>query len=388
MLKKRTLGVLALLLVGGADPRAQVTGTRAGGPTGLSAFNPEIGVIADVVGRLSEEEPEDPFGEDEGIDRFSFREAEVVFGAFVDPFTRADFAFVFSDSEEAEIEEAFISFLGIPGRIRARVGKFRSKIGKMNLKDLNALPFVTEPLVIQEYLGEEGMALTGAHVSRLFGAGPLSLEVSGELLEGGQDVLFSGVRGEPIWVGHFRGFVDFTPRANFEVGLNYARGRRHANPGFDPDLFDPECDTVLVPGCDEIVLRRAEIRGVDLSYRWKRSVAAAVAVTAEAYRVERKRQSADPPAPDVDGGFVHADVRFAPRWSAGARYDRVEPLDQDPALPHDDRAGYAVYATYHLSEFAHIRLQHQLTREQDGFRNDEFFLQFRAQIGVDRHGLQ
>lgn len=375
---KRSIGLFVLLVLGGADPaRAQTAESRGPGATGLSAFNPEIGVVADVVGRLSEEEPEDPFGEDEGIDRLSFREAEIVFGAFVDPFTRGDFAFVFSDSEDPEIEEAYISFLGIPGRIRARVGKFRSKIGKMNLKDLNALPSVTEPLVIQEYLGEEGMSLTGVNVSRIFGAGPLALEASAEVLEGGQNVTFSGVRSEPIYVGRFRGFVDFTPRANFEVGLDYARGKRHADPAFDPEV-------------DPIVLRRAEIRGVDVTYKWKRSTSAAVMVTGEAYRVERPTEAGDPNAPDVRGGFLHADVRFAPRWSAGGRYDRVEPLDlpQDPTLPHDDRAGYAAFATYHQSEFMYIRLQYQLAREPDGFRNDEFFVQFRAQIGVDRHGLQ
>jgi len=380
---KKLVAVTALILLWPAGGlQAQQKESRAPNP-GLSAFNPEIGVVVDVIGRLSEAEPEDPFGADEGIDRFSFREAELVFGAFVDPYTRADIAFVFSDSEDAEIEEAYISFLRIPGRIRARVGKFRSKIGKMNLKDLNALPTVTEPLVIQEYLGEEGLALTGAHVSRLFGVGPLALEASGEILDGGQEALFSGVRGEPIWVGHLRGFADLTPRANLEVGLNYVRGERHADPAFDPD-----CDTTLLPGCDTIVLRHAEIEGVDLSYRWKRTTASAVAVTAEAYRVDRHRQTGDPSAPRVQGGFLHADVRFAPRWSAGARYDRVEPLAQDSTLPHDDRAGYAVYTTNHLSEFSLIRLQYQRTREPDGFRNDEFFVQFRAQIGVDRHGLQ
>jgi hypothetical protein len=358
------------VVVGVSPCVAQSASARGGAATGLSAFNPEIGVVADVVGRLSEEEPEDPLAEDEGIDRFSFREAEIVFGAFVDPFTRGDFAFVFSDSEDPEIEEAFISFLGIPGRIRARVGKFRSKIGKMNLKDLNALPTVTEPLVIQEYLGEEGMALSGINISRIFGAGPLALEASGELLEGGQDVLFSGVRGEPIYVGRFRGFIDFTPRSNFELGLNYAQGKRDADP------------------LDPILLRRAQIRGIDVTYRWRRSSSAAVAVTGEGYRVDRDREAGDPDAPRVAGAFLHADVRFAPRWSVGARYDVVEPLEQDPTLPHDDRAGYAVHATLHQSEFSHIRAQYQLTREPDGFRNDEFFVQFRAQIGVDRHGLQ
>jgi hypothetical protein len=348
---------------------AQATDRRPAA-AGLSALNPEIGVVGDVVGRLSEQQPEDPFGEDEGIDRFSFREAEVVFGAFVDPFMRADFAFVFSDGEDAKIEEAYLSFFSVPGRVRARVGKFRSKIGKMNLKDLNALPTVTEPLVIQEYLGEEGQSLTGVNVRRAFGLGPLTLEASGEVFEGGQDALFSGVRGEPILVAHLSGFVDFTSRANFELGLNYARGKH------DVDALDP------------IVLRRAVLKGLDVTYRWRGLASRAVSVIGEAYRATRDRRAGDPELPDAEGGFLHADVRLAPRWSVGARHDKVEPLEQDPALPHDDRAGYAAYVTWHQSEFAHIRAQYQRTREPDGFGNDEFFLQFRAQIGVDRHGLQ
>jgi hypothetical protein len=361
-----------LLVLAAAPPvLAQSSSGRQGAAAGLSAFNPEIGVVGDIVGRLSEESPDDPFGEDEGIDRLAFREAEIVFGAFVDPFMRGDFAFVFSDSEDAEIEEAYLSFFNIPGRIRARVGKFRSKIGKVNLKDLNALPTVTEPLVIQEYLGEEGQSLTGINVRRAFGLGPLSLEASGELLEGGQDVLFSGVRGEPILIGHLSGFADFTPQASFELGLNYVRGKH------DADALDP------------IALRRAELKGVDVTYRWRGAASRAVTVTGEAYRATRDSEAGDPAEfADVEGGFLHADVRLAPRWSVGGRYDRVEPLEQDPTLPHDDRAGYAAHATWHQSEFALIRVQYQLTREPDGFRNDEFFVQFRAQIGVDRHGLQ
>ncbi len=361
----------AVLLLALAAVQAQAQNQSSAGKKGLSGFNPEIGVVADIVGRASEEEPDDPFGDDEGIDRFSFREAQLVFGAFVDPFMRADFAFVFSDSKDSEIEEAYLSFLALPGRIRSRVGKFRSKIGKVNLKDLNALQFVNEPLVIQEYLGKEGMSLTGLNASRIFGLGPVALELTGEFFEGGQDVLFSGVRGEPIYVGHLKGYVDFTPRSNFEVGLSYVNGDRN-----------------LAADGDPVDLRPTDLMGIDLTYKWKRSSTLKVWLTGEGYRVDRDRRSGDPLAPDADGGFLNADVRFAPRWSAGARYDRVEPLDLDPAARYDDRAGYAVYATFHQSEFARIRLQYQLTREPDGFRNDEVYLQFRAQIGVDRHGLQ
>ncbi len=41
---------------------------------------------------------------------------------------------------------------------------------------------------------------------------------------------FPGLRAEPILVGHLKGFVDFTPRANFEVGLNYVQGNRTSSP--------------------------------------------------------------------------------------------------------------------------------------------------------------
>jgi hypothetical protein len=55
--------------------------------SGLSALNPEIGVVGDVVGTATTEN-----AGLEGRDQFTFRELEVIFGGYVDPFSRADFA--------------------------------------------------------------------------------------------------------------------------------------------------------------------------------------------------------------------------------------------------------------------------------------------------------
>lgn len=71
-------------------------GAAASPPSGaLAALNPQIGVVGDVVGNVSTENAEGVAG----TDQFTFRELEIVFGGFVDPYSRADFAVVLNEDE-------------------------------------------------------------------------------------------------------------------------------------------------------------------------------------------------------------------------------------------------------------------------------------------------
>jgi len=382
----RCLRPLYLLWIFGAPALGQTDAGRRPTPAALQSLNPEIGVVGDVVGRASELPP--PAGEEDGgIDRFSFREAEIVFGSFVDPFARADFAFVFSDAGESpEIEEGFITLFHLPLGLRGRAGKFRSKIGRANLMDLNALPFVTEPEVIGRYFGEEGFSRTGIQLGRLIPAGPLFLELTGELLDGGRDeeepLAISSDRSAPTYVAHLRGYGDFTSRSNLEVGLTWVLA------GDNRLLEEDPLTGETVPGDPY----GTSIYGTDLSYRYRRNRFRALLLRFEGYRVNRDLAGFHAAGTArQDGFYAHSDLRFHPRWSAGLRYDRVEPLSFDvpePDRARDDVQGYAAYATFEQSEFARIRVQYQRTDEIDGFENDELFLQVRFQIGIDRHGLQ
>src|SRR3989338_4198087 len=78
----------------------------------LSAFNPEIGVLADIVGQFSESS-----ADGEGNDKLNAREVEIVFGHPIDPYSRLDITTSFSDFEAAALEEAYITHWGLPAEL-------------------------------------------------------------------------------------------------------------------------------------------------------------------------------------------------------------------------------------------------------------------------------
>lgn len=326
---------------------------------GHLARMPQIGVVGDIV-YTGTERSEDA----DGNDRFRFRELELVLGDFVDPYTRFDAAVVWSEGEEVEIEEAFVTHFGLPYGLGMRLGKFRPRIGRINLKDLNALPFVNEPLVISEYFGAEGFAATGLELSR-FLPNPWDLFVEGSLaiVDGGNDVSFGGNSRRPILVGHLRSFFDFSDRLGLQLAL-----------------------TGMLGSTDVDRTMEAFIGGASMSWHYQPREFLRLTWLTEAYGQDR-RQEAPGIEPNPLGFFSNLDLRFHPRWSVGARYDFVEPL----GLARDDgdrSQAIAGYLTFHQSEFALFRLQLQHSEFASGRDDDAIFLQTRVQIGVDRHALQ
>ena len=79
-------------------PSAGALPSQGSGGANLSAFNPEIGVLADIVGQLSESS-----ADGEGNDTLSAREMELVFGHPIDPYSRLDVTATFSDFEAASL---------------------------------------------------------------------------------------------------------------------------------------------------------------------------------------------------------------------------------------------------------------------------------------------
>src|SRR3989338_4073474 len=141
-------------------PAAAALPRQASGGANLAAFNPEIGVLADVVGQLSESS-----ADGEGNDKLNARELELVFGHPIDPYSRLDATIAFSDFEEPALEEAYITHWGLPGEIKARIGLLRPKIGKASPLHRDSLETVDEPLVVSNYLGAEGLSRTAVELS-------------------------------------------------------------------------------------------------------------------------------------------------------------------------------------------------------------------------------
>lgn len=394
---------------GGAAPSA-ATGPSPAASGGLAALNPQIGVVGDVVGNVTTEN-----SEREGADQFTFRELELVFGGYVDPYSRGDFAIVLNEDEGIEIEEAFWTRYGLPHNMKAQVGKFRSKFGKINLRDLNALPSVNEPLVIQDFLGPEGFSHTGVRLQGLI-PNPRDwfLEGTVELVNGEPDDpeecrVFCAGKNKPIFNSHLKSYFDLTDDTSLELGGSLMAGPSQADAGKLAHITGGDITlTHFMPGSKKIVWQNEFMH---VSRRRNNSISLVDALGAEdaeeaqalfdaldpAGRADaRARLEAARSASSTDawGGYSMIDYRFHPKWSAGGRADFLRPLDQ---IYTGSRAwGAAGWITFHQSELALVRLQYQhtdfgnpfFTGMLDDRHRDEVFLQVRFQIGVDRHGLQ
>ena len=83
---------------------------------------------------------------------------------------------------------------------------------------------------------------------------------------------------------------------------------------------------------------------------------------------------------ESSGFYVAGDYQLARRWSAGARLDRSDRLDEDVLR---DKS-YSALITFWPSEFSQLRGQYRHTNYADGPAAHEFLFQLQFSIGV--HG--
>ncbi len=357
-----------------AAPAAIPTSTpvpRTGGtPPGLQAFNPEIGVVADVLGKLSESSQDG-----EGNDKLSVREIELVFGHAIDPYSRLDTTITFSDFENPDIEEAYITHWGLPGEIRAKLGRMRPRIGKASAVHGDVLDTVDEPLVVSEYLGAEGLFRTGLELTG-FVPTPwtaLTHEVTVGTMEGGVGeggTLFGQTRRRPSFYGHLKNFWDVSDMSNAELGLSYLVGSS------DEDAHDE----VQAVGLDATLVHYITPSN---KLKWQN----------EAYiqhRDETVNLSAGTSVNNTPWGLYSLlDYRLSPRFGIGGRFDYVEPIGLDPQTSaRDADIAWSSYLTFYQSEFSRWRLQFRHTDFAAGGDDNTIFAQGTVAIGVHKHQLQ
>lgn len=339
----------------------------------LSAFNPEIGVLADIVGQLAESS-----ADGEGNDKLSAREMELVFGHPIDPYSRLDVTASFSDFEAANLEEAYVTHWGLPWEIKGRLGRLKPKIGKAVAIHRDSLDTVDEPLVISSYLGAEGLSRTGLEVSGFLPVPwtAVTHELTGGVMEGGVGeggTLFGTVRRRPSYYAHLKNFWDMSDVTNAELGATYLTGSRDD----DSDL------EVQALGVDATLVHYVTPTN---KFKWQNELY--LQDREEAFSVAEdgtQTNFRDNPW----GYYTLLDYRLSPRFGIGSRFDYVEPVDVDPIqlVRHADTA-WSGYLTFYQSEFARWRLQFRHTNFAAGGDDNTVFAQGTLIIGVDRHPLQ
>ncbi|MCE1248755.1 MAG: hypothetical protein LWY06_19110 [Firmicutes bacterium] len=327
-------------------------------PQGGSSLNPDISVIGDFVWNLNHNKDID------GGNPFQLRELEIGIQGNIDPWTSmAAFVSVAPGSvnskssknliykrvktatskhgdEESgtsiDLEECYTNFHKLPLGLQMKAGKFLMNFGKDNLLHPHAKPYVDIPTVVNNYLGEEGMAGTGASLSAMIPLGRAYGEITAEAVNDENETTFSGgTSGKVLYNGHAKLFTDLSESSNIEAGYSYMTG------------FNNEDAT-----------RLSKLQGVDLTYRWRplqRGRYNSVLVRGEHFW--SSRENTEGRYINTKGYYGFAQYQLNRNWYIGTRYDYSE----YPYTSKLHEKSISGILTYYPTEFSYMRLQYKST---------------------------
>jgi len=325
-------------------------GSQAGGRS-QNALNPEISVTGDVRAGLDNPGPQ--------TRPFVPREIELGLQSALDPFSMAKVFASFSE-DGVDIEEAYAYWTGLPGHFRVDVGKIRQQVGELNRWHLHALPEGEYPLVLQRYLGEEGLAATGVslYAPLPFSGRAGTFEWYGQVTRGDNPTLFDA-GNRPALLSQLSGFWQFTRSTFAQLSVSGIYG---TNP-------DSSLSTV--------------VGAVAARFSWRppeRAKYKEFTIRSEVFALRRRIAGA---GPTRIGGYVDASWKLSSRLVAGVRGDWVEP--PPPASGHE----WQVVPTLQFwqSEFVYLRAQWTHHRDVLGADSDRFAVQVVWAMGPHKHEL-
>jgi hypothetical protein len=323
----------------------------------LNLLNPAITLFGNFLWRLDDQ----PVFTEEGDaidDTVNMREVEVDFRASIDPY--ADGVAIFSFESEAPgevevgVEEFYVNVKSLPVGFwerpplgaKLKFGRFRTEFGRNNRLHLHDLPQSDRPLVMEEFLGEEGhIANGGSTTVFLPSPGETALELTLQAFQGG-GLQISPDRTHPAYLANLRWFLPLGDAHSFDVSLIGFTGSG------------------------------ADVASVDFLYRWKplqQGESRSVVVGGQAFYADQDE------ATTPFGYSAWGQVQLLKPLYVGVRWDQTDFLDDDSL----ERRQATPYVTYYLSEFFRARASFQRTwsdnAAEDGL--DTFLLELNVIFG-------
>jgi hypothetical protein len=324
-------------------PIASAQGTR----TNPSYFNPQMAIVGNFMA---------PLQDNSGAKRHAdFKEIEFGFAADADPFLKVQAFLSLSKNRNGdsvfEAEEAFGQYSRLGRGLSAKFGKIAAAIGRVQRNHTDQLDYTSFPLVIQDTLGEEGFRKPGASLSYLLPGNRFN-EFTVEVLDAEDDMpLFNNSSlSTPVYVGHFRSFIDFSEDMSGQFGLSYASGPSTGASG------------------------QGDLMGLDYTMKWHPGQKGKSAnLEAEAYWSKPGGFSKR-----TVGAFARLSYEIKPLWFVTAGVDYSE-------LPGttDLHRGLLAGLTYKLTEFELWRLEFQ--RVSGNFQADHNVLNLQFQWLIGTH---
>lgn len=313
-----------------------------------SALNPDISATGDV--RLVVRSP----GPQK--DNAVAREFEFAFQSALDPYSNTK-VFLSASDEGVGVEEGYIYWTGLPGKVRLDIGKIRQQVGDLNRWHLHALPETDFPLVYQRFLGEEGLAGVGLSV---YTALPISLaggthEVYLQGTSAESEPLFGASRQVSL-LGRIQNFWQVSRSTYMQFGVTGVGGNNR----------DLDLQSRLV-GADFRITYRPPDAGVRREVTFR----------AEGYRLHATEAGV---ITNRYGAFAGLQFRVDRRLVLGNRFDWVE-----AARGPNVRDWQIVPAlTWWQSEFVYLRLEGRHGR-MDGEKRSQLLAQIVWAMGPHKH---
>jgi hypothetical protein len=358
------------LEAGSTPPSSSGTGQQP-------SMNPNISVIGLFEGKAGGPEY------DPTRDSFYLREVELALQAPIDPYAQADIYLTWPSRESPEVEEATLTWTGLPAGLQAKAGLLKGDFGRINQLHTHALPQIDVPLPNQAVFGPESLHDPGVEVSWLaptswysrfsmqalsrsvgptadeFGAldltDPAYREHLADQLAAGDEFSTFPADGSKslLLLGRWENLFDLSEDTTFQIGMSGA--------------------TSEIGGVE---LQKASAYGADATLKWR---PLDNPNTSLVWQTEflRAHQAFTGDNRDYGGWYTFLNYQWARNWSAGVRYDMTE-LPFDPSLEHRRASALLEWSP---SEWNKLRLQynHNWTNYHPSY--DELLLQWNIVLG-------
>lgn len=308
---------------------------------------PDVSVVGDMIADLSS----DGTTQEDGT-RLGVREIELAVQANVDPTFRGDLFLGFSDAEGVHIEQAFMTATSLP--VEIRLGRFLSPFGKQNTTHRHDLHTVDHSLIVQRFLGEEGLKSTGLYLGRI--AAPFGffqefiVTVAERLGEAPEDLVLE----EPIskewenlaYGARVRNYWDLSNAANLEISGSFMTGQ-----------MERELTGGPVGDVNARALRQTTF-GADVTFRWRppaQGLYKSFILQGEFMAQSNENDDvAIVPSPadlgDFSGFYLFGRYQISRRGYLGARFDSLE----DPEFDGERTNAFSGIWQFYPSEFSKI----------------------------------
>jgi hypothetical protein len=315
MISRFRLAALACVLLSSSSATAQVTS---------KVLNPDISLIGDFRAWYTSVGPRN-------VD-MEMHEVESSFRSVIDPFARADIfiGMGHNDGEfEFELEEAYLTTLGLPFQLQAKAGKFRSNIGKINRLHPHALPFIDVPAVYANFFGDEGLNDQGASLNWLVPNSRFYQELSFEMTRGpGESESFARNDGNKmLYTSHLKNFWDLSDDASLELGVSGLAGPNNVG-----------STTTIV--------------GLDATYKWKPLQFNTFKSLTLQFEAFQSRKDIGSEIIIANGMYALINYQLARRWFLSGRFDHADL----PENPDWNEKAISTTLGWYLSEYQKIEL--------------------------------